>query len=103
MEGQVESAPKSVESVLVETGEEGNTNDKTRATVATNNSETNEFETEGERKNSVSSACLSLPAPPAKPMTLPPQLPQNKPKQPEAVEETKRSQVTVDTKSCTVR
>ena len=101
----VETAPKSVETVLVETGEEGNNNDKTKATVVASNSEINEFETEGKIKDSVSSAYPSLPAPPAKPMTPPPQLPQNKPllKQPETVEETKRSQVTVETKLCTVR
>ena len=110
MEGQVknmvvETAPKTVEMVVMETGEEGNNNNKTKATVATSNSEINEFETEGEIKDSVSSAYPSLPAPPVKPMTPPPQLPQNKPllKQPETVVETKRSQVTVETKLCTVR
>ena len=89
----------------METGEEGKNNDKTKATVVTSNSEINEFETVGKIKDTVSSAYPSLPAPPAKPMTLPPQLPQNKPlsKQPETVEETKRSQVTVETKLCTVR
>ena len=98
----VETAPKTVEMVVVETGEEGNNNDKTKAIVATSNSEINEFETEGEIKDSVSSAYPSLPAPPAKPMTPPPQLPQNKPllKQPETV--TVRT-VTVETKSCAVR
>ena len=101
----VETAPKSVETVLVETGEDVNKNDETKATIVTSNSEINEFETEGEIKDSASPAYQSLPASLAKPMTLPPQLPQNKllMEQPETVDETKRSQVTVESKLCTVR
>ena len=101
----VETALKSVETVLMETGEDVNKNDKTKATIVISNSEINEFETEGEIKDSASPANPSLPAPLAKPITLPPQLPQNKllMEQPETVDETKRSQVTVETKSCTVR
>ena len=101
----VETALKSVETVLMETGEDVNKNNKTKATIVISNSEINEFETEGEIKDSASPANPSLPAPLAKPITLPPQLPQNKllMEQPETVDETKRSQVTVETKSCTVR
>ena len=50
----VETAPKSVETVLVETGEDVNKNNKTKSTIVTSNSETNKFEIKGEIKDTCS-------------------------------------------------
>ena len=97
--------PKSVETVLMETTEDVNKNDQTKADSVTSNSERNEFETEGEIKDSALLDHPSLPAPPARPLTLPPQLPQNRSvsEQPETIGVTQRSPPRIETKSCTVR
>ena len=95
----------SLDTVLVETIEDVNKHDKTKTDSVASNPERSEFETKGEIKDSAVLAHPSLPAPPTRPLTPPPQLPQNRSVsgQPETIDETKRSPLTKETKWCTVR